>query len=147
MSTNRICQFCIVGLAVCLLSTATVRPAQAQQGLGERLGEQLDQGLNRLRSEVREGWASLRSTVDKMGVQGRVYGRLRWDKQLAESRIDVETEEGGVVLLRGQVSSAAAQQKALQLANDTVGVNKVVDELKVMAPGDNPVRPSEAPEE
>lgn len=147
MSKHRLCHYCFVGLAACVLSTATASPAEAQQGIGERLGEQLDQGLSRLRTEVREGWASLRSTVDEMSVQGRVYSRLRWDKQLADLKIDVDTEEGGVVLLRGQVSSAEAREKALQLANDTVGVTRVVDELKVLAPGEKPNRPSGSAEE
>lgn len=134
MSKHRIWKFCFIGLSVCLLGGATALPAHAQQGFGERLGQQLDQGVDRLSSELREGWASLRKTVDRMGVQGRVYSRLRWDKQIATSEIDVDVQDEDVVVLRGQVSDDTAKRKAVRLASDTVGVNRVVDELTVAAP-------------
>ncbi|WP_164103196.1 BON domain-containing protein [Candidatus Laterigemmans baculatus] len=160
MLKQRIYHSCLAVLAASVLCAATVVPAEqglaqegrGQQGLGERLGEQFDQGLNRLRTEVREGWESLRSTVDRMGVQGRVYSRLRWDKQLADLKIEVDVVEGGIVTLRGQVSDAEAQKKAVGLASDTVGVTRVIDELRVLAPDETPNRPSgpaevELPEE
>lgn len=139
MSKNRISKFCLVALSVCLLSGATALPAHAQQGFGERLGQQLDEGLDRLSSEVREGWASLRKTVDRMGIQGRVYSRLRWDKQVATSRIDVDVQDDDTVVLRGQLTDDAAKRKAVELAKTTVGVERVVDELTV-APAETPNR-------
>lgn len=131
MSKHRIWKFCLVGFAVCLLSGATPVPAHAQQGIGERIGEQLDRGVDRLSSELREGWASLRKSIDRMGVQGRVYSRLRWDKQIATSKIDVDVRDEDIVVLRGRASNAAAKRKATQLAEDTVGVSRVIDELTV----------------
>lgn len=133
MRTRRIWNVCLAGLAACLFSVAVAPPAQAQ-GFGERLGQQLDEGLNRLSSEVREGWASLRQSLDKMGVQGRVYSRLRWDKQLEGAELDLETPTEGEVVLRGRVTSPEAKRKAEQLASDTVGVNRVVNELQVVSP-------------
>lgn len=138
MFRQRVRNGCFIFVAVCLTTAATTQPVQAQQGLGERLGQQLDQGLDRLGSELREGWASLRQSVDRMGIQGRVYGRLRWDKHIATAGIDVDTEEEGTVVLRGEVKSADAKQKAVQLANDTVGVKRVVDELTVATPAETP---------
>ena len=105
--------------------------SEAQEGLGERIGAELDEGISRLSEEFREGWASLKQAVDKMGVQGRVYSRLRWDKQLSQADLDVDVEEGGIVALGGTVADETAKQKALQLAQDTVGVNRVIDRLTV----------------
>jgi len=117
---------------VTLVTTTSLPSLRAQDGIGERIGQSLDQGLNRLQGELREGWASLKQTVDRLGIEGRVYSRLRWDKEIATSTIDLDATDKGVVTLRGQVSNAAAKQKAVQLAQDTVGVNRVIDELSVI---------------
>ena len=120
-----------IGLSVCLLSAIPLMQARGQQGLGEQIGERLDQGVKRLRSELREEWADIRQSVERLGVQGRVFSRLRWDKDIQTSKIDIEVRDTEVVVLRGTVPSAAVQQKAVKLAQDTVGVQEVVNELSV----------------
>jgi osmotically-inducible protein OsmY len=75
---------------------------------------------------------------------GRVYSRLHWDKALHSSSLTVRME-GTAVVLRGTVPDAAAKAKAVTLAADTVGVNKVVDELTLTSPGSNPDRAPEKP--
>ena len=120
-------------LALTMFVTIASLPSiRAQDGVGERIGQSLDQGLSRLQSELREGWASLKQTVDRLGIEGRVYSRLRWDKEVATSTIDLDATDSGVVTLRGQVRNAAAKQKAVRLAQDTVGVERVVDELSIL---------------
>jgi osmotically-inducible protein OsmY len=69
-----------------------------------------------------------------MGVQARVYGRLHWDKALNQSDLNVKVEQG-VATLSGGVPTADARARAVNLAAETVGVTKVVDELTV-APSD-----------
>lgn len=115
-------------------ATTAVLPAQErseQDGFGERIGRTLDRGLDELGQELRQGWSQIRSTVDRLGVQGRVYGRLRWDKAIAGSAIDVQVEGEDVVVLSGSVAKDSARKKAVELANDTVGVREVVDKLRV----------------
>ncbi len=114
-------------------ATMVAPPLAAQDGIGQRIGQSIDQGLSRLQGEVQEGWKALKQTVDRLGVEGRVYSRLRWDKEVATSMIDVDATEAGVVTLKGQVRDPAAKQKAVRLAGDTVGVNRVVDQLTVTA--------------
>jgi hypothetical protein len=108
----------------------------AQDGLGQRLGKKIDQGLNEIGSDLRRGWASVRQSVDKLGVQGRVYGRLHWDKALANATIDIQVPQEGVIVLKGSVPNTAAQLRAVNLARETVGVKQVTDELSV--PRDQP---------
>lgn len=108
-------------------------PLAAQDGIGERIGQSIDRGLNRLQGEVQEGWEALKQTVDRLGVEGRVYSRLRWDKEVATSTIDVDASDAGVVTLKGQVRSSDAKKKAEELARDTVGVTRVIDQLSVAA--------------
>ncbi len=110
-----------------------------QEGAGEKAGEKLDEvgrkikrGLSRAEDAVREGFHKTRESVHSMGVAARVYGRLHWDKALQSSTLNVKVE-GGVATLTGSVPSAEARAKAVTLAAETVGVNKVVDELTVPA--------------
>jgi hyperosmotically inducible protein len=128
----------VISLAVCLAFWGGIGRAQ-QEGAAEKTKEKLEEvgrkikrGLEKAEDTVREGFHKTRESVQGMGIMARVYGRLHWDKALHSSSLTVRVEEGAVVL-RGEVPSAAAKAKAVMLAADTVGVNKVVDELTVPA--------------
>ena len=68
-----------------------------------------------------------------MGVQGRVYGRLHWDKSLENAKLEISVCDNHAVVLSGNVASTAAKEKAEELARDTIGVGSVVNELTVAA--------------
>jgi hyperosmotically inducible periplasmic protein len=104
---------------------------QTQPGTAAQIGEKIDRGLSQIGAELSQAWADVRRSVERMGVQGRVYGRLHWDKSLEGENLDVTVRDNQVVVLTGQVANAAAKLKAEQLANDTVGVARVVNELVV----------------
>jgi hyperosmotically inducible protein len=116
-------------------------PPVTNPGVGERLGESVDRGLNTLGDKLRKGWAEVRRSVDEMGVQGRVYGRLHWDKAIADAPIDISVQNENNVTLSGSVPDEAAHTTALKLAQDTVGVGQVVDHLTVSATGITTVPP------
>jgi len=130
MSKQRNWKTCLLALGVLGMTCISVSPTPAQEGIGERIGARID----RFTEDLREGWDSLRKRIDQMGVQGRVYGRLRWDKHLDSTQLDIDVQQDNTVILRGQVASPAAKKKAVELANDTVGVTRVVDELVVVTP-------------
>lgn len=65
-----------------------------------------------------------------MGVHARVYSRLHWDKDLSDSRIELEVKDG-TAILRGPVKSLEAKAKALLLARDTIGIDRVDDHLTI----------------
>jgi hypothetical protein len=131
MSTRAIRQTVAAGAVLCLMSGALLSPAVAQEGIGEKIGERIDRGLRKIGSELRQEWAEIRRSVERMGVQGRVYSRMRWDKNLQGASINIEVAEEKIVVLQGKIPSDAAKQKALELARDTVGVESVVDELTI----------------
>src|SRR5205085_1464034 len=124
-----------VGLGVCLLCAAAVAQApqspQPQPGTAAQIGDKIDRGLSQIGAELSQAWADVRKSVEKMGVQGRVYGRLHWDKALEGANLEISVSENQAVVLSGNVASAAAKQKAEELARDTVGVSSVVNELTV----------------
>ena len=119
------------GVAVCLL--CGLAAAQQPPGTAEKIGEKIDRGLSQIGTELSQAWAEVRKSVEKMGVQGRVYGRLHWDKALESATLDIDVRDGQVVVLKGKVETSAAKQKAEQLARDTVGVTSVINELAVAA--------------
>jgi osmotically-inducible protein OsmY len=124
---TRITTFAAIGTVLALF----LSDLPAQEGTAEKIGRRIDKGLEQLSQEVQEAWTDVRAKVDKLGVQGRVYGRLRWDKSLAEEPIEVDVEGKDVVVLSGRVPDEETRQKALRLARDTVGVRDVLDRLRI----------------
>lgn len=64
-----------------------------------------------------------------MSLAMRVQARLLWDQALAGCTIHVEWRDGQLVLT-GTVKDAATHQRAVDLAQSTSGVEKVIDELR-----------------
>lgn len=129
------------GLTLVALAALTAYSARAQQqGVGERIGEKLDEagsavrrGAERAGDAVKEQFGRAKASVNALGIEGRVYGRLHWDKALEKASIDVSAAKDGTVTLTGTVADSAARAKALVLTGDTVGVARVVDQLTTPA--------------
>jgi hypothetical protein len=123
----------LVGLCVFVAATMV-----AQKPDDKTVGERVDRALGTIRHEanqfaeqLRRDFQQARVEIDNLSTNGRVYARLHWDKTLTGSQIDVNAQEGGVIVLRGTVPNEAAKQRALELARDTVGVSRVTDELRL----------------
>jgi osmotically-inducible protein OsmY len=67
-------------------------------------------------------------------VTAKVKTRLQDEDMLDKATINIDTEDDGVVTLKGSVPSAAAETRALELTRTTDGVRKVVDKIDVKAP-------------
>ncbi len=65
-------------------------------------------------------------------ILDRVTQRVEWDKQLTGSTLQVEVQPGGMVLLKGSVMSATAKARAVDLVENTTGVESVTDELAIV---------------
>jgi len=68
------------------------------------------------------------------GITTAVKSKLAADDTVKAYQIDVDTQ-GGVVTLTGTVPTAAARDRAVQLARETDGVTRVEDRLTVNAAG------------
>jgi hypothetical protein len=112
-------------------------PLQQPKGTTDSIGNTVDgvvQGIKRgaiaTSETLQEQYQRARNSVHDMSVQARVYSRLHWDKDLANEKIDVELK-GGIAILHGSVKTIRAKAKAIELAQDTVGVERVDEHLKV----------------
>jgi hypothetical protein len=76
------------------------------------------------------GLQMLRSSMEELTLDARVSARLRWDKDLAALPITVKAN-GAVVELSGVVRDLNQRRRAVDLAQTTVGVDKVVDGLSL----------------
>jgi len=129
-----------LGLTMAALATLSAAPARAQEPkprTGEKVGERVDEaasavrrGVGRAGDKMREEFDRAKSSINAMGVESRVYGRIRWDKALEKATVDVSAARDGTITLTGSVSDASAKAKAVQLASETVGVVRVVDGLR-----------------
>lgn len=128
-----------LGLAAAALVPGPAAMGRSQQeGPAERVGSRVDDLLNSLRrnfenlsEDVRRQFAEAQQRVEGLGVEARVYSRIHWDKALSESEIAVEVREENLVVLHGAVADAELRRKAVRLAVETVGVDRVEDRLAV----------------
>lgn len=70
-------------------------------------------------------------SVRNLGLARQVENRLWQEKRLVAEGIVVEVTEPGTAVLMGQVPDSAHKDKAVALARDTRGVEKVIDQLAV----------------
>jgi osmotically-inducible protein OsmY len=115
---------------ICAFTAVVLCAAVAAQGedtIGQKIGRTVDQAVN----QVQLGFEEARNTVNRLSIEGRVYARLHWDKALQDASISVEAGKDGAATLRGTVPSESAKAKAEQLTNDTIGVERVANELQI----------------
>lgn len=121
----------IPALAATVIASACV--AWGRQGAAERAGQALDGAGRKVRSGVVNTFSRTKTSVHNQEIISRVYSRIHWDKTLVGSTLELEVQDGTAVL-RGAVIDAAARERAVLLARDTVGIALVVDELTVLPP-------------
>lgn len=78
-------------------------------------------------SEVLDGASG--STAGAQRVADRVRAALAAQPALAGSALSVDTYEGGVVILSGQLANPADRALAVQTARSVAGVRDVVDRM------------------
>jgi len=98
-----------------------------------RLGGKLAQKAGSLvgggNGPLTRGLSGLRLHWGAVAVDARVAARLSWDRNLEGLAIQVDAD-GAEVKLRGKVPDAARRRRAVELAANTIGVEKVTDEME-----------------
>lgn len=81
-------------------------------------------------SATEKGKSSFSQTVDDATITAKVKSRLLWNRNTEGLDINVDTNNG-VVVLSGKVETAVTRDLAVQLAKNTKNVTKVEDKLEV----------------
>ena len=120
-------------LSAALLALVLIAPAShAAQGPIQRAGQALDNAGKNIRRGVENGVARGQITAQERELLARVTDRIKWDKQLVSSTLQLVVQADGTVSLKGSVLDEAAKARAVDLVESTVGVTRVVDELAVV---------------
>ena len=83
-------------------------------------------------NKVAASFESMRANWNELALDARVSLRLRWEKDLQNTKIQVEAKDG-IVELRGKVADILQRQRAVQVAHSTMGVLEVIDSLEVVS--------------
>jgi osmotically-inducible protein OsmY len=81
-------------------------------------------------NKVTASLEGMRANWNELALDARVSLRLRWEKDLQNAAIQVQARNG-IVELKGKVTDLAQRQRAVQVAQSTVGVVEVVDSLEL----------------
>lgn len=95
-------------------STIEVHP-----DIDKTIGERIKGGLSKSGEKISDGW-----------ITAKVNWFFVGEERLKGSHIDVDTKDS-VVTLKGTVDSQAGRARAVELAKETQGVKRVVDQLSV----------------
>jgi osmotically-inducible protein OsmY len=120
------------GLCVLLLGVGGCnhRDADRLARVSRKAAEKVQALTTGSSNRVAEGLQVMRASWDEIALDARVAARLRWDKGLAGSHIEVRAS-GTTVELHGTVASANQRGRAVELAESTLGVERVSDNLEL----------------
>ncbi len=86
---DRVALAALLATAAVLAHRAEAQEPAQQPTTGRRIGEKLDEAaavirrdVDRAGDAVRDQFHKAKASINAMGIEGRVYGRLRWDKAL-----------------------------------------------------------------
>jgi osmotically-inducible protein OsmY len=94
------------------------------------IGHKLADRTSSVSENLQQTWIQF---TGRLLLESRVKTRLHWDKSLAEASIEVHATDKSVQL-KGTLPSQELVRRAVELAESTLGVDKVVNSLQVDKP-------------
>jgi osmotically-inducible protein OsmY len=107
------------GEAGAAVGTAGRTAAERGREAGAEIGEKAGQAASSAQRALADG-----------SLTAKIKAKMGLDDTVKALNLDVDTVNG-VVTVKGVVHSAAERERALQLARETEGVTRVVDQLTV----------------
>jgi osmotically-inducible protein OsmY len=126
MSTGR--SRLLLGLLLVLVGGCSQGDAERLSRVARVAGQKIESSTGTSRDRFIAGIHTMQNDLDGLNLETRVSARLHWDRTLSEAEVEVHAE-GSEVKLSGKLRDAEQRRRAVELANSTVGVEKVVDEL------------------
>jgi osmotically-inducible protein OsmY len=118
-----------VGLMVSLLYATGCSNGDVERlgRIARTLAERFENLTEGAKAKLAGNWSG--GSLEDSAIAQRVRQRIRWDEQFANCEIEVDAPERGVVRLRGVVANLDKRRRAVDLAQSTIGVERVEDAL------------------
>lgn len=127
--SGRIRQGLLLGLA--LMSCGCTQDADRLARVFHKTAAKFDGVTEGLRDKLHNGWGAVHASVNETSLNNRVSLRLHWDSDMAGADVQASLAGSGVVELTGVVADLTQRRRAIELAGTTVGVERVLDNLRV----------------
>jgi osmotically-inducible protein OsmY len=101
--------------------------------VGRKVAGKVDNLSGHAQEKLVKALNGMTANLDDGALGARVTERLRWDRSLGGAQIEVHTT-GPVVELRGTTGTEEQRKRAVELAETTAGVERVIDGLSVPGP-------------
>ncbi len=118
-------------LALAAATGCNTQDTERLQRIAGHVAARLDLVTDHAPEKARASWDAARGWWTESALDGRVRTRLRWDKQLADLTLVVHSNKTNDIRLRGTIRDEAQHQRILEVTRSTLGVNQIVDELKI----------------
>lgn len=119
-----------LGLAAVLCGCSN-KDAEQLSRVGRKAMSKLEEAAGGSHGRLLTGYQAVRGALCDATLDSRVATRLQWEKTLEDSEIEVQNVSPGTVKLLGRVPDFPQRQRAQEVAQNTVGVIQVVNELMV----------------
>src|SRR5207302_7706565 len=117
----------IGALGVCALGGCSRQDTECLSNIGRKIVERASAATASCRERIE---VLKNSRVGTNDLQDRVTLRLRWEKMLADTPIEVSAS-GQEIELKGVVKTTEQRSRAVELAESTTGVQRVLVSLTV----------------
>ena len=122
MNATRRCRWLLLALA--LAAGCNRQDTEALSRIGKKIVARSEALTCDLKTSAASSW----QVGQDSSLESRVAARLRWDKQIADTPVEV-LATGNAVELRGTVRDLEQHRRAVMLAESTAGVESVKDSL------------------
>lgn len=101
--------------------------------VGRKTAAKVDGWTGNVRSQLKDYALRLESganqTIATGGLARRVAQRIKWDRDLSGSEVQISSPAPGVIQLAGTVDTLSQRRRAMDLTRTTLGVKQVLDKL------------------
>jgi osmotically-inducible protein OsmY len=111
-------------------SAAATRISDKTTAAATKIGEKTTTAADKIAEKSSVAAAKVEHTLSETAVSARIKAKMALDDNIKARAIDVSTH-GTTVTLSGTVTSKAERARAVEVARQTAGVTRVVDELQI----------------
>lgn len=104
----------------------------------QKSASKIESATEPMRDRLHSGRDPLRSSDAEPSLETRVTLRMRWDADMAGVEVQAHLIGPGTIELTGTVGELAQQRRAVELAQTTLGVEKVLDRTALAVGEDKP---------